>query len=92
MESPRSLDRGIPPRHVRRPGLLGGVGRRHLLLIVQLYIAILPISGTPFHVATPFFQSYLALSVVALFYIVEYAWKKTTLQRAHQIDLDVIVS
>ena len=32
-----------------------------------------------------FFQSYLALSVVALFYIVGHAWKKTTLQWGHQI-------
>jgi amino acid transporter len=63
-----------------------------LVLIAQFYIAISPISGTPSSpgdVATAFFQSYLALPVVLLFYIVGYAWKRTTPQRAHQIDLDV---
>ena len=63
-----------------------------LVLIAQFYIAISPISGTPSNpgaVATDFFQSYLALPVVVLFYIIGYAWKRTTPQRAHQIDLDV---
>ena len=63
-----------------------------LVLIAQFYIAISPIGGTssnPGEVATAFFQSYLALPVVVLFYIVGYAWKRTTPQRAHQIDLDV---
>ena len=63
-----------------------------LVLIAQFYIAISPIGGTssnPGDVATAFFQSYLALPVVVLFYIVGYAWKRTTPQRAHQIDLDV---
>jgi len=63
-----------------------------LVLIAQFYIAISPIGGTPSNpgdVATAFFQSYLALPVVLLFYIVGYVWKRTTPQRAHQIDLDV---
>jgi len=63
-----------------------------LVLIAQFYVAISPISGmssNPSEVATTFFQTYLALPVVVVFYIIGYAWKRTTPQRAHQIDLDV---
>jgi len=63
-----------------------------LVLIAQFYIAISPIGGTPSNptdVAITFFQSYLALPVVVLFYVIGFAWKRTTPQRAHQIDLDV---
>lgn len=63
-----------------------------LVLIAQFYIAISPISGMPSNpadVASNFFQTYLALPVVVLFYIIGYVWKRTTPQRAHEIDLDV---
>jgi amino acid transporter len=64
-----------------------------LVLIAQFYVALDPVGGdasrSPGQVASAFFQSYLALPVVLLFYVVGYAWKRTTPQRAHQIDLDV---
>jgi amino acid transporter len=63
-----------------------------LVLIAQFYIAVSPLQGMssdPSEVATTFFQAYLALPVVVLFYVIGYAWKRTTPQRAHQIDLDV---
>ena len=63
-----------------------------LVLIAQFYIAISPVGGmssNPSEVAVSFFQSYLALPVVVLFYIIGYVWKRTTPQGAHQIDLDV---
>lgn len=66
-----------------------------LVLIAQFYIAIWPIGGMsddPAKVATVFFKTYLALPVVMLCYIVGYIWKRTTPQRAHEIDLDVSAS
>ena len=69
-----------------------GLGLLFLVLVAQFYIAISPISGTPStpgEVASNFFQSYLALPVVVLFYIIGYVWKRTTPQRAQEIDLDV---
>ena len=66
-----------------------------LVLIAQLYITILPIGGTYLNlsdIAINFFHSCLALPVVLLFYIIGYAWKRTTPRRAHSIDLDVSLS
>ncbi|KAG8818558.1 hypothetical protein FRC19_010564 [Serendipita sp. 401] len=62
-----------------------------IVLIAQAYIAIWPIGGMsddPKEVATVFFQTYLALPVVIACYAVGYLWKRTTPQRAHEIDLD----
>jgi len=87
------MERGTPLlRHVWRLGLLGGLTLVILVLVAQFCIAISPMNGTPSNpsdVATAFFQSYLALPVFLLSYIVGYAWKRTTPQWAHQIDLDV---
>jgi hypothetical protein len=63
-----------------------------LVLVAQFYVALDPVRGAsrdPRQVASAFFQAYLALPVVLLFYVVGYAWKRTTPRRAHQIDLDV---
>ena len=38
--------------------------------------------------AYDFFLSYLAIFVVALFYVVGYAWKRRGPQKLHQIDVD----
>ncbi|TFK32370.1 APC amino acid permease [Crucibulum laeve] len=62
-----------------------------LVLIAQFYVAIWPIGGMsddPKAVATEFFSAYLALPVMILFYGIGYAWKRTTPQRAHEINLD----
>jgi amino acid transporter len=62
-----------------------------LVLLAQGYIAIWPVGGQssdPNVVATNFFQVYLALPVVIACYIIGYVWKRTTPQRAHEIDLD----
>ncbi|KAF9531465.1 APC amino acid permease [Crepidotus variabilis] len=62
-----------------------------IVLIAQFYIAIWPIGGMsddPKEVAETFFQVYLAVPVMILFYIIGYAWKRTLPQRAHEIDLD----
>lgn len=66
-----------------------------LVLIAQFYIALWPIGGmadTPGEVVTVFFKTYLALPVVLLCYLAGYLWKRTTPQRAHEIDLDVRTS
>ncbi|KAF8900731.1 APC amino acid permease [Gymnopilus junonius] len=62
-----------------------------LVLIAQFYVAIWPIGGmnpNPGLVAQGFFQAYLALPIMILFYIVGYLWKRTRPLRAHEIDLD----
>jgi amino acid transporter len=63
-----------------------------IVLIAQFYIAIWPIGGTAGlsggEIAQKFFEVYLALPVMILFYIIGYAWKRTLPQRAHEIDLD----
>lgn len=62
-----------------------------LVMLAQGYIAIWPVGGQssdPNVVATNFFQVYLALPVVIACYIAGYVWKRTTPQRAHEIDLD----
>jgi len=61
-----------------------------LVLIAQAYIAIAP-SGASLNgaaAAKSFFEVYLALPVCIACYVVGYAWKRTTPQRAHEIDLD----
>lgn len=63
-----------------------------LVLIAQAYIAVSPVGGMaedPKEVAKLFFQAYMALPIVILCYVVGYVWKRTTPQRAHEIDLDV---
>ncbi|KIM23647.1 hypothetical protein M408DRAFT_252628 [Serendipita vermifera MAFF 305830] len=62
-----------------------------LVLLAQGYIAIWPIDGMSSDSATVaenFFKVYLALPVVIACYVIGYVWKRTTPQRAHEIDLD----
>ena len=69
-------------------GSLAGLVLVILVLIEPFYIVISPLSGAPSNpsdVATTFYQSYL----VVLLFIAGCAWKRTTPQRAHQIDFDV---
>ena len=74
MESLGSLNRGIPlPRHLWCLGLLGGVDFRPFSAHCTALHYILSIGGTPSNpsgLATAFFQTYLALPVVVLFYVV----------------------
>ncbi|OTA53010.1 amino-acid permease inda1 [Hypoxylon sp. EC38] len=58
-----------------------------LVLIAQFYVAICP-PGGGFNDVSGFFQSYLALPVVLLFWVVGYLWKRTGWLRTHQIDVD----
>ncbi|KAI1799249.1 amino-acid permease inda1 [Daldinia bambusicola] len=58
-----------------------------LVLIAQFYVAICPPKGG-FNDAAGFFESYLALPVVILFWVIGYAWKRTGWLRTHQIDVD----
>ena len=51
-------------------------------LSAQFYIAVK--DGD----AETFFYNYLALFIVALFYVIGYAWKRTGFLRLHQIDVD----
>ena len=93
MENPGSLSRGTPlPRHLWCLELLGGVNPRPFSAHCTVLYNISSIGGTPSNpsrVVTAFFQTYLALAVVVLFYTVGDAWEKTILRRAHQIHLDV---
>ncbi|KAF6760628.1 APC amino acid permease [Ephemerocybe angulata] len=62
-----------------------------LVLIGQLYVAIWPLGERPessSEIAKNFFEAYLAVPVMILFYVIGFAWKRTLPQRAHAIDLD----
>ncbi|KAI1764833.1 amino-acid permease inda1 [Hypoxylon sp. FL1150] len=59
-----------------------------LVLIAQFYTAIAPPGQDELNDAAGFFQSYLALPVVILFWVVGYLWKRTGWLRTHQIDVD----
>ncbi|KAJ8114848.1 hypothetical protein OPT61_g3364 [Boeremia exigua] len=58
-----------------------------VVLIAQFYTAVSPI-GTNLGTAEDFFQSYLALFVVALFWVCGYFWKRTGWLRTAQMDVD----
>lgn len=54
----------------------------------QFYVAICP-PGGGFNDAAGFFQSYLALPVVILFWLVGFAWKRQAWLRTRDIDVDI---
>lgn len=54
----------------------------------QFYVAICPPKGG-FNDAAGFFQSYLALPVVMLFWLVGFAWKRQAWLRTRDIDVDL---
>jgi amino acid transporter len=56
-----------------------------LCLIAQFYIAVSPVEGSPN--AEAFFQAYLAVPIVILFYVVWKIWKRTPFRRPATIDL-----
>ncbi|KAI8957617.1 amino-acid permease inda1 [Daldinia sp. FL1419] len=58
-----------------------------LVLIAQLFVAICPPKGG-INDAAGFFEQYLALPVVMLFWVIGYSWKRTGWLRTHQIDVD----
>jgi amino acid transporter len=58
-----------------------------IVLIAQFYTAISPI-GKNLGTAEDFFASYLALFVVALFWVIGYFWKRTGWLRTAQMDVD----
>jgi amino acid transporter len=57
------------------------------LNLPQLYIAISPI-GDDLNTAEGFFQAYLALPVVIVFWIGGFLWKRTGWLKVDQIDVD----
>ncbi|KAK7062876.1 Amino-acid permease inda1 [Paramarasmius palmivorus] len=61
-----------------------------LVLIAQFYVAVWPIgfNGTPTERVQSFFKAYMAIPIILCFWIIGYAWKRTTPRRAHEIDLD----
>lgn len=59
-----------------------------LVLIAQFYVAIAPPGQDELNTAEGFFKSYLALFVVALFWVIGYFWKRTGWLRTHQMDVD----
>lgn len=58
-----------------------------LVLIAQFWVALFPVGGEP-PSAEVFFQAYLALPVVLLFWAAGYAWKRQGWMRLSEIDVD----
>ncbi|KAM0250794.1 hypothetical protein ACHAP5_002011 [Fusarium lateritium] len=58
-----------------------------IVLIAQFYTAMTNIDGS-LGTAEGFFQSYLALPVVILFYVIGYVWKREGWRKVSEIDLD----
>ncbi|KAI8625056.1 amino acid permease/ SLC12A domain-containing protein [Xylariaceae sp. FL1651] len=58
-----------------------------IVLAAQFYIAVSPL-GQNLGTAESFFEAYLALPVVLLFWAVGYAWKRQGWLRTSQIDVD----
>ncbi|KAI6780344.1 Amino-acid permease-like protein [Emericellopsis cladophorae] len=66
-----------------------GLSLNIIVLIAQTYTAIVAPPGEPgFGTAESFFQSYLAVPVVIVFWIIGFAWKRTGWLRTHQMDVD----
>ncbi|KAF2227529.1 amino-acid permease inda1 [Elsinoe ampelina] len=59
-----------------------GLGLIILVLIAQFYVAVKPLD------AEVFFQSYLALFVVLLFYLIGWLWKRQAWKSIHELDVD----
>ncbi|KAI1343733.1 amino-acid permease inda1 [Xylariaceae sp. FL0016] len=58
-----------------------------LVLIAQFYVAVCPVGGG-YNDAAGFFELYLALPVVLLFWAIGYFWKREGWLRSAQIDVD----
>ncbi|RYP22544.1 hypothetical protein DL765_001602 [Monosporascus sp. GIB2] len=59
-----------------------------LVLIAQFYVAICPPDQDGFNDVAGFFEQYLALPVVLVFWIIGYFWKRTGWLKLSQIDVD----
>ena len=71
-------------------GVIGswvGIGIIVIVLIAQFYTAISPI-GKRVGTAEDFFKAYLAIFVVALFWVAGYFWKREGWLRTAQMDVD----
>ncbi|RII10283.1 hypothetical protein CUC08_Gglean006273 [Alternaria sp. MG1] len=71
-------------------GVIGswiGIGIIIIVLIAQFYTAVSPI-GKRLGTATDFFSAYLAVFVVAAFWIAGYFWKREGWLRTAQMDVD----
>ncbi|CAI9635186.1 amino-acid permease inda1 [Alternaria burnsii] len=64
-----------------------GIGIIIIVLIAQFYTAVSPI-GKRLGTATDFFSAYLAIFVVAAFWIAGYFWKREGWLRTAQMDVD----
>jgi amino acid transporter len=72
-------------------GVIGswiGIGIIVVVLIAQFYTAISPLGNGGVGTATDFFSAYLAVFVVAAFWIGGYYWKRTGWLRTAQMDVD----
>ncbi|KAL8733492.1 MAG: hypothetical protein Q9166_002119 [cf. Caloplaca sp. 2 TL-2023] len=58
-----------------------------LVLVAQFAVALYPLGGAP-PSAEAFFQAYLALPVVLLFWFGGFIWKRAGWLRTHQMDVD----
>lgn len=83
----RSLDE-IP--FVSQAGVIGswfGFVFNALILVAQFWVALYPTGGAKPNAST-FFQSYLAVPVIIVFYVVFKLWKRSTFVHTKDIDLD----
>ncbi|CAF0934661.1 unnamed protein product [Adineta ricciae] len=67
-------------------GSIIGLVLNILCLVAQFYLAVFPLDSSPN--AEEFFQAYIAVPFILVFYIVWKVWKKTPFMRPSTIDLD----
>lgn len=63
-----------------------GLGLIALVLVAQFYTALFPLDGSP-PSAEAFFESYLAMPVVLVFWAIGYAWKREGPRKTSEIDI-----
>ncbi|TQN69240.1 Amino-acid permease inda1 [Colletotrichum shisoi] len=59
-----------------------------LVLIAQLYVAIAPAGQDELNDAAGFFEAYLTVPVIMVFWVIGYFWKREGWLRTHQMDVD----
>ncbi|KAJ0164501.1 Amino-acid permease inda1 [Colletotrichum tanaceti] len=59
-----------------------------LVLIAQLFVAIAPAGQDELNDAEGFFQAYLTVPVIMVFWVIGYFWKREGWLRTHQMDVD----
>ncbi|CCF45293.1 amino acid permease [Colletotrichum higginsianum] len=59
-----------------------------LVLIAQLFVAIAPAGQDELNDAAGFFEAYLTVPVILVFWVIGYFWKREGWLRTHQMDVD----